>query len=880
MSRETDPRVLSGAVDNEGSEAVDYTALLREYVAENTDSLNAEATQFNDGEYGAPLQGQNIELLEELESAIPGATEQEIPIPHSYDEIPTGINRPGYPPLGPFKNPLNDFASYNYIITMGVLTSEELNMPDVSYRTNGLQHVICKSAGGAGGAKVLTAFEREGRKIEFYIDNLEMKQIVHPNPRSRGTNATHITFDIIEPYSMGLFVQAMQIGAREAGHRNFLEAPYVLQIEFVGYKDDGSIHRPPRTTRLFPFKWSKGEFQVTSQGSTYNMIGIPYNEQAFGDSAQTLPIDIELTGRTLNEILQTGVGSLATVINTHLLRNRAQTSGVEPDEYVFISPKDRTSLNLAIQSVGDEEDRATGTPHPQYGYADGDRRNINLQESIDSIREGRFLGTGVIKPYQDYVNDQLGYILRRSNLGEAIKQFNESDENVNDIGKSPITINDPLGPGAVPFGQASFDYDAETGLLKRDNITIDPSRRSIKFPKGTKLQRILEELVLISDYGENADPEKPADNLGFVNWFRIEANIYNVNNSEQEGRTGRPPKVIVFRLIPWKAHKSIFAPPNAPIGGYENIERNIAREYNYMYTGKNIDVIDFNLEFKNAFFQAISPTANRNQDSIGLGSQASLAASEEAGTELELEEAPANTQGDGGTIRIDIPQSSITGGAVSETAKIQLARQFNDALINSNVDLVSTTMKIWGDPYYLADSGMGNYTAREGNNINLTADTTMDYQSGQVDIKLNFRTPIDIRDNGMYDFGDNVLVDSFSGLYRVQTLTSTFSGGQFMQELNLLRRPNQRLNSEATDETQQTMRRQRRLERRRAELEEAGYTPEQIAATLRIDADLDGNITAGELDAATTRDKELYRARLRGEQTRAQFGDFGGNDQL
>jgi hypothetical protein len=156
----------------------------------------------------------------------------------------------------------------------------------------------------------------------------------------------------------------------------------------------------------------------------------------------------------------------------------------------------------------------------------------------------------------------------------------------------------------------------------------------------------------------------------------------------------------------------------------------------------------------------------------------------------------------------------------------------------------------------------------------------MDYQSGQVDIKLNFRTPIDIRDNGMYDFGDNVLVDSFSGLYRVQTLTSSFSGGQFMQELNLLRRPNQRLNDVATDETQQTMRRQRRLERRRAELEEAGYTPEQIAATLRIDADLDGNITAGELDAASTRDKELYRARLRGEQTRAEFGDFGGNDQL
>jgi hypothetical protein len=38
---------------------------------------------------------------------------------------------------------------------------------------------------------------------------------------------------------------------------------------------------------------------------------------------------------------------------------------------------------------------------------------------------------------------------------------------------------------------------------------------------------------------------------------------------------------------------------------------------------------------------------------------------------------------------------------------------------------------------------------------------------------------------------ETIPVDSFSGLYRVTTLQSTFDKGQFTQRLKLLRRPNQ-----------------------------------------------------------------------------------------
>ncbi len=787
-------------------------------------------------------------------------------------------NSPGVstPLPGPMKNPLNAFVSYNYIVTLACLSSAELNTPDVTYRTAGMRHVVCRSSGGAGEAKVLTAFEREGRKIEFYIDNIEMKQIIHPNPKSRGTNATSMSFDIIEPYSMGLFVQAMQIAAREAGHRNFLEAPYALMFEFVGWDSNNNHWNAPRTRRIFPFKWINGEFEVTTQGSVYNMRGVPFNDQAFSDAVQTMPVDIEITGRTLNELVQTGAGSLATVINTHLLRNVESQSGVEPDEYVFIFPKDRSSVNQAIASVGDEEDHATATTEYAYeafGEPPPARRvdtynDADLQKAIDSIKTGSFIDADNIQEYRNFLYNQKGYILKRSNLSETIKKFNENTENVNAIGQAEISIVDPLGPGAVPFGQASFNYDKENGLLKRDNITIDPKRRSIKFEKGTKIQKMLEDLVLISLYGENSGPDTVPDEKGMVDWFRIEANIYNIDNPAQEAQTGRPPRVIVYRIVPWKVHQSVFASPNTAYSGYTALERQVAREYNYMYTGKNTDVLEFNLQFQNAFFQAISPTANKNKASTDLSALANTASENEANEQYVIKKAATDVQGDGGTVNTTLGTENGTAGAISETGKVEIARRFNDALINSDVDLISTTMKIWGDPYYLADSGMGNYNAKESEYFNLTSDTTMDYQSGQVDIRLNFKTPIDIKENGFYDFGETVNVDNFSGLYMVNTLTSSFSGGQFTQELMMIRRKNQQLTPVATSEKQSLLAQKEEKEKIKSEMRAAGATEEEIAFKI-LDADKDGQLSAGELqNVRNAEEKEIYINQINTEKER------------
>ena len=132
--------------------------------------------------------------------------------------------------FGPLPNDLRDFASYNYRWTLGCLNNYEINFPDKTYRKRDPSVVILSSGGNAGNGGA-TAYESKG-KVEYYIDNVDINSIITPTGKTKQTNAVTIDFEVMEPYSMGLFLQALQVAALRSGHKNYLEAPYCLSVDF------------------------------------------------------------------------------------------------------------------------------------------------------------------------------------------------------------------------------------------------------------------------------------------------------------------------------------------------------------------------------------------------------------------------------------------------------------------------------------------------------------------------------------------------------------------------------------------------------------------------------------------------------------------------
>jgi hypothetical protein len=141
--------------------------------------------------------------------------------------------------------------------------------------------------------------------------------------------------------------------------------------------------------------------------------------------------------------------------------------------------------------------------------------------------------------------------------------------------------------------------------------------------------------------------------------------------------------------------------------------------------------------------------------------------------------------------------SEVSGGGGSNDPLTSVARDWHDMIINSNNDMIGAALTIHGDPYFLADAGIGNYLGISNPaNQSITIDGSMNPINGQVNIVLNFRTPIDYDDESgfvKYPLGGFLPIAMFSGVYQVHVVTNSFKQGRFTQTLDITRMRNQDL---------------------------------------------------------------------------------------
>ena len=222
-----------------------------------------------------------------------------------------------------------------------------------------------------------------------------------------------------------------------------------------------------------------------------------------------------------------------------------------------------------------------------------------------------------------------------------------------------------------------------------------------------------------------------------------------------------------------------------------NLTKLSLREYNYIYTGKNIDIINFKLNFNTLFFEAI-PAAMGNKDTpstkTGAGptngnSIKQTAGSIETETKQQIPTSPT---------KVDPADTQSTGGNAGQPLNDPysiLAKNMHNAIIDSKASMITGEIEILGDPFYLATGGQGNYNPIPDSR-GITTDGEADYVSGQVLVTINFQNPVDIDpDTGIMKFDPNRV--PFSGIYQITKVSSTFKDGVFKQRLEILRMPGQ-----------------------------------------------------------------------------------------
>lgn len=675
----------------------------------------------------------------------------------------------------PFSNVLHNYASYSYIFTLSAIDQYRLNYPNETYKQGDLGQIILKSGSGRPNERV---FIDGIGLLEFYIDDVNIKSVISFDRTTGNTNATGISFKIIEPYSMGMFFHALQTSARLMGFKNYTLAPYLLTLEFIGHISPGtqgisgdSLSSVEKTTRHFPIRFQLLEMEVNAAGATYDVKAIPINHHAFSTTYMKIKSDISISGKTVHELLQTGKKSLQKVLNDRLIEEGKNNNKV-PDQILISFPIDPSS-GQSSKKQGDANENSTP------------RATVNPAETSASKLS---------------VYDKLRVSVKENGNGTLVQDI----EDINPFGRASMSF-DAYKQGDTPFAKDDVVYDSKKHVYTRGNVTIDPNEGDMKFPQSADIVDIINQVIQMSDYGRQALKKEQISPAGKLSWWRVDPQVYSIPTDQNDNITGQPPQLIVYRVIPYKTDVSNFLPPGKGNPYIEEAKKQALREYNYIYTGENLDIINFEIKFRASMYQALHANVGNNSgDQVQTEQRSNLSESpnqkhdpqqDQIAKQLfNIDDLPDTENEIIIPTKTDQTESSGTGkgGGSLNTNETLLTKQAHDIILNGT-DMISPAMEIWGDPFYIADSGMGNFSSKQVKKLdNINADHSMNYQSSEIDIVVNFRSPVDIDGaSGTYKFGNTRIIDQFSGLYQVRRCESLFAKGRFTQTLSLTRRPGQ-----------------------------------------------------------------------------------------
>jgi hypothetical protein len=194
-------------------------------------------------------------------------------------------------------NVLHKFRIFNPVFTLSAVQTKTLVTADGNNKGIDLDllekdvtnpdYIIARSSGKGATSQPQEILETG--QFDFYFDNLEILTLPAFNKKTSYSKATTISFDLIEPLSVGGLFQALAVTCANAGNLNFKNAIYVLKIQFKGYlaeNDEDPVDLGKYSTRYFPLRITGIDVKADLSGTVYHVKAVVSNEMGFTDIAK------------------------------------------------------------------------------------------------------------------------------------------------------------------------------------------------------------------------------------------------------------------------------------------------------------------------------------------------------------------------------------------------------------------------------------------------------------------------------------------------------------------------------------------------------------------------------------------------------------------
>lgn len=685
----------------------------------------------------------------------------------------------------PRRNPLHDFATYTYSIALYILSKEEINTlttaPESWEPGVGSINTCLIASGGKNTGRYA---RNKNFTDDFYFDNLKMTTMIGMNNRSKSSNAIELSFTILEPYGMSLLDRIMQT-AEDIRAPNFKAMPYLLEVEFYGFDDSGAAVQISDQRKRIPIQIIEMKIKVGSKGAEYAIKAIPWNHQALSQSAATTPVNLEVKASTVAEFFKSDPSDRAAVSSQDAKKLEAQSivQRKEQADKEAAAKAKAPATQASVRAVDNAADKGTSPSAdarvPTDAEAAAAKGIVNHAFAVSS-----FCG-GVNAWYTDLIIKKL-----RATKDEIAFEFHDGPSDCPyDIAKAKITVpeNKDISRSAVKEDKPE---DAAKAAAKNANrVFTDATAFAIS--AGTSIPQVIDMVMRNSTYitdqikdPKNMQPQELAEKEGKpLWWYRV---VPTVEINEYDLALNKFSCTTTYHITPYKVFDSKH--PNGPAAA----PRGAIKEYYYSYTGKNLDVLDLQIDFDTLFYTAVTAGAAKWQADqlIAAATQQDDAAAKAAKENPAAARELVNRQ-----LRLVSAQPQSTGVSGTQNGvKSILAADVQKGLYSTQRgDMLNLKLKITGDPELIkqddvyTNPGQDTYAkSRDVNGANQNGSVDMD--SGEILALVKFKTILDMDEQtGLPRKNVDAANSVFSGLYRMLDVENVFAGGKFEQTINLVR---------------------------------------------------------------------------------------------
>jgi hypothetical protein len=618
-------------------------------------------------------------------------------------------------------NKLHNYVNWTYRISLHMIPRDTVNqMYTGAINPDGGSEAILANSIFVCADGGIGGYERSQYfPTDLSIDNVEIQTIVGQTQRTRGSDVIKIKFEITEPYTAN-FMGRLITASREVNPDGTWDTTFFcFKIEFLGYDDQGQPQTIPDTTKYIPMTLLNMTFKITSSGAVYYVDAIPCNDMAKTVLDNVIPFHVEVQAGTVKDLFSGELSSKGNATAAPKSAREAELNVVQEN------PSNTNGTTTVIKGL----DKALNNAEVEK------TKDGNKGQTLANVYEFRFDPA----------------------IGEAkIADPNKYQTNA-------VAMTSGKDPNAISAGKVG-------------SLTADFNNNTFRAQAGTKITDFISSIIKISTFmtdqhkadGGNKDqplytykinpvvkwgPVDPATNY-YQRTVRFVVTPYQILGQDAQGFGQKPPEF-----------------------------SDIVKQYNYIYSGDNKDIINVNIEYKMAFFElkngVPSNYINKTKDTPGKETDTNVDRYDGSTDSRWSKPKYLYTRG--------LANQQNTGPTTINPSNIAVGELMNK-LFDNDADMIQLDITIVGDPDWIdqdtvlfgPEIGPSPYIGN--GSVNFTRETYFNFF---------FNTPNSDYDDNSGIFNENGAYSVFSGTYNVIQVTSNFQKGKFTQKLLNVRTRNQ-----------------------------------------------------------------------------------------